>query len=113
ASKLGGEQAAEDYAKSAFPASEGWTVTKGENANAFDFVAYNKNTKEVVIIEAKGGTSGLGDRYGPKGALANPNDPNAGKEHVQQGTVEYIKAVVEPLSKTDPSLAKKIIDQLG
>ena len=70
-------------------------VMTGEGARTFDQV-YVRPPDEVVILETKGGTSGLGTRFGE------------GSARVEQGTSEYIGAVTGDLEKTNAALADQI-----
>jgi Flp pilus assembly pilin Flp len=100
-SETSGDLAAKNYAKNAFPPEDGWQQFPARGANNFDLVLYNNVTHEVVIIEAKGGDSGLGTRWGAGGP---------GTDRVEQGTKEYIEAVAGAMA--DQGLADDIRDAM-
>jgi hypothetical protein len=91
ASQTLGEQAGKEYGDKVLKA-QGFEPVKlpaGE-ANNFDQVYYNPKTGEVVVVECKGATSGLGDRFAKDG-----------KTRVQQGTEAYLYAVIAKLKGSE------------
>jgi hypothetical protein len=97
ASQTLGEQAGREYGEKVLK-GQGFEPVKlpsGE-ANNFDQVFYNPKTGEVVVLECKGATSGLGDRFATDG-----------KTRVQQGTEAYLEAVIAKLEGTDAHRALK------
>jgi len=58
-------------------------------------------TGKLVIAEAKGGSSQLGQRRSLDG-----------KTMAQQGTPEYLQAVIKSLKTSDPKLAKQLTEAI-
>ncbi len=68
----------------------------GEGSRTFDQV-YVRPPDEVAILETKGASSGLGTRWDA-----------AGEKRVEQGTTEYIEAVLNDLKDKEPDLVDQI-----
>jgi hypothetical protein len=86
------EEAGKTYAREHLPGFEPELVGRGPGT--FDQVYVNRSTGEVVILETKGGASGLGTRFDAGGRL-----------RVQQGTGEYVDAIVVEMRKKGGSAA--------
>ena len=95
ASKELGEDAAEEFGKR-FEGG-GRAKHKGRGAGDFDFSYTGAAADDAVVLEAKGGESGLGTRYAIDG-----------ETRVEQGTRAYAEAVIEDIRPRDPVRAASL-----
>lgn len=72
-------------------------MTKGNGARDFDFTYEGPGSDEAVILEAKGGDSALGTRFGSDGVT-----------RVEQGTKAYVEAVIKDIAVHDEVRASRL-----
>jgi hypothetical protein len=99
ASKNLGEDAAEHFGKRF--ETDGRKMTKGNGARDFDFTYEGPGSEEAVVLEAKGGESGLGTRFGADGVT-----------RVEQGTKGYVEAVIRDIAVHDEARANRLQEAL-
>lgn len=99
ASKELGEDAAELFGKQF--ETDGRKKTKGKGAGDFDFSYTGGSTDEVIVLEAKGGESGLGTRFAEDGIT-----------RAEQGTDAYARAVIRDIEDRDEPRARQLVKAL-
>jgi hypothetical protein len=101
ASRKLGEDAAKEFGKRF--EGPGVKVTEGGGARDFDltYTGMGPAADEAVILEAKGGASDLGTRFGVDGVT-----------RVEQGTEEYLRAVIKDIASKDEARAEKLLEAL-
>ncbi|EGQ9761293.1 hypothetical protein FWP46_02240 [Vibrio alginolyticus] len=94
-----GELAADDFVRSKRPNAKllhpkdiGTSISKPGD---FDMVYLSDDPEEIIIVEAKGGSSPLGSR-------------KIGNMAYQQGTTEYTAAIIGEMSKQEQGTTEKI-----